>query len=60
MNTKNIDKRIREMIYPVRIVTTYGNVQNAESLLREKDLQITTTEPDCIVLEKSVKEKEKV
>jgi len=51
MNKNNIDTRTREMIYPVRIVATYGNVENAESLLREKYLQITTGEPDCIVLE---------
>jgi len=44
------DTRTREMIYPVRIVATYGNVENAESLLKEKYLQITTSEPDCIIM----------
>lgn len=48
---RNIDTRTREMIYPVRIVKTYGCVEHSENLLLEKDLQITTSEPNCISLE---------
>ncbi|MBQ6826199.1 MAG: alpha-L-rhamnosidase [Clostridia bacterium] len=46
-----IDERKREIIFPVRVVKEFGNIQNAESLLAEKDLQIGLSEPDCIILE---------
>lgn len=45
------DRRIREMILPVRILQTQGNVSNVESLLREKPLQITIAEQDCALLQ---------
>ena len=48
---RNIDTRTREMIYPIRIVKTYGCVEHSENLLLERDLQITTSEPNCIHLE---------
>ena len=38
------DMRVRETIFPIRIVKIFGNVQNAEALLQEKSLQITTNE----------------
>ena len=38
------DTRVRETIFPIRIVKVFGNVQNAEALLQEKPLQITTNE----------------
>ena len=44
------DTRVREHLLPVRIVKTCGNVADAESLLKEKDLQITIAEQDCAVL----------
>lgn len=47
----NRDTRIREMIFPVALVQIVGKVQNAESLLKYKDMQITTAELDCVVLE---------
>lgn len=45
------DPRIKRPLYPVRIVKTWGNVQNAEALLEEKDMQITTKEPVLTTLE---------
>lgn len=39
------DTRVRETIFPIKIVKVFGNVQNAEALLQEKPLQITTYEP---------------
>lgn len=44
------DTRVRETLLPVRIVKTFGNVEKAESLLREKPLQITIAETDCTTL----------
>ena len=46
----NGDIFINENIFPVRIVTTIGNVTDAEKLLLKKDLQITTDEPHCTTL----------
>ena len=39
------DTRVRETIFPSKIVKVFGKVQNAEALLQEKPLQITTYEP---------------
>lgn len=41
---------VHENIFPVRIVTVSGNVADAEKLLHKKELQITTSEPDCTTL----------
>ncbi len=46
-----IDERKREIIFPVRVVKEFGNIQNANSLLAEKDLQIGLSEPECVTLE---------
>jgi len=46
-----IDERKREIIFPVKVVKSFGNIQNAESLVVEKDLQIGLSEPDCVILE---------
>ena len=40
------DDRIREIIFPARIIETEGNVKNAENLLKEKDIQIGLNEID--------------
>jgi len=45
------DERKREIIFPVRVVKEFGNIQNADSLLVEKDLQIGLSEPECVTLE---------
>lgn len=45
------DTRVREFILPVRIVKTFGDVADAESLLREKPLQITIAERDFALLQ---------
>lgn len=48
---KNVDNEfIYKNIFPVKIISSSGNVLNAEVLLKEKILQITTNEPDCMVL----------
>ena len=47
---KKKDTRTREMIYPSRIVQIRGNVTNVENLMVEKNLQITTVEPECTIL----------
>lgn len=44
------DERIRRTVFPVRVVQTFGQVENVSSLLKEKPLQITTGEPDCALL----------
>ena len=44
------DTRVREIVLPVRIVKTFGDVTNAESLLKEKPMQITIAEQDCTTL----------
>ncbi len=46
-----IDERKKEIVFPVRVVKEFGNIQNAESLVMEKDLQIGLSEPDCVILE---------
>lgn len=48
---KNFDERVRETLFPVRIVKCFGKVTNAEGLLTEKSLQIGLNEPDCTVFE---------
>lgn len=48
---------IHENIFPVRIVTASGNVAEAEKLLQKKELQITTSEPDCTTLKNSKRSK---
>ena len=50
LTSEYIDKRIREIVFPVRIVATYGDVMGAENLLKHKPLQITIAERDCTVL----------
>lgn len=45
------DERVRETVFPVRIVKVFGGVSNAEALLKEKPLQIYLNEPDCAVFE---------
>lgn len=48
-----IDERKRKIIFPIRVVKEFGNIQNADSLLAEKDLQIGLSEPECVTLENS-------
>ena len=48
---KNYDRRLRQTLFPVRVVKTFGNVLNHEALLKEKPLQIGLNEPDCTVFE---------
>lgn len=45
------DERVRETLFPTRIVKLFGKVTNAEALLKEKPLQVNLNEPDCTVLE---------
>ncbi len=45
------DERKRGIIFPVRVVKEFGNIQNAKSLLAEKELQIGLSEPECVTLE---------
>lgn len=44
------DERTRKNIFPVKIVSIFGDVENAESLLVKKELQIGLNEPDCVTL----------
>lgn len=48
---KNYDRRLRQTLFPVRVVKTFGNISNHEALLKEKPLQIGLNEPDCTVFE---------
>lgn len=45
------DERVRETVFPVRIVKLFGKVSNAEALLKEQPLQVNLNEPDCAVFE---------
>ena len=45
------DKRVRETVFPVRIVKLFGRVSNAEALLKEQPLQVNLNEPDCAIFE---------
>ena len=45
------DKRCRKDVYPIKIIKTFGKVENAEALLEPKVAQITTDEPILTVLE---------
>lgn len=45
------DDRKRQLLFPCRIVKLFGNVKNAETLLKEKAAQIGLSEPECAVLE---------
>ena len=38
---KNRDTRVRETIFPSKVVNVFGNVQNAEALLQEKPLRLS-------------------
>ena len=49
------DERVRETLFPTRIVKLFGKVTNAEALLKEKPLQVNLNEPDCTVLENTGK-----
>lgn len=48
---KLLDERVRETIFPARIVKTFGKVKNAEMLTKPKSLQIGLKEPECTVFE---------
>lgn len=50
------DERVRETLFPIRIVKQFGKVTNAEALLKEKPLQVNLREPDCTVLENTENE----
>ena len=45
---------IHKDIFPVKIILTNGNVENAENLLIEKNLQISTSEPIITKLKNNV------
>ena len=45
------DERMRETLFPTRIVKLFGKVTNADKLLKEKPLQVNLNEPDCTVFE---------
>ena len=45
------DDRKRQILFPVRVVKTFGNVTNAESLLIEKDVQIGFAEKELTFFE---------
>ena len=44
------DRRVKDYILPARILFTEGDVSDAESLLREKDLQILLEEDDVCTI----------
>lgn len=48
---KAYDERVRETIFPVKIVKVFGNVANSELLTKPKTLQIGLGEPDCTVFQ---------
>ena len=48
---KLYDERVRETIFPVRVIKAFGNVKNAEMLTKPKPLQIGLKEPGCTVFE---------
>lgn len=50
INMTAADPRVRRTVYPTRLVGTFGQVDNAETLLREKTLQILLTENDLVTL----------
>ncbi len=50
INSTYTDKRIRQDILPVRVVATFGDVKNAEYLLKEKLPQVTLKESSCVTL----------
>ena len=45
------DERVRDSLFPIRLVKQFVMVTNAEALLKEKPLQVNLREPDCTVLE---------
>lgn len=45
------DPRVRRSLYPRRVVLCHGGIEGADSLLQEKNLQITTNEPDVAVMD---------
>lgn len=47
------DERVRETVFPTRIVKLFGKVTNAETLLKEKPLQVSLSESDCADFENS-------
>lgn len=51
------DVRSREFIFPTRIVWTAGNVENTETLLKEKPLQSTLPSGDICVMKNEGTEK---
>ena len=48
---KLLDERVRETIFPVRVIKAFGNIKNAEMLTKPKPLQIGLKEPECTVFE---------
>lgn len=49
--TNNLDTRTRKNIFPVKIVKTFGNVQNQSQLFKDEYLQISPDEWDLTVLD---------
>ena len=44
---------IQKDIFPIKIIETQGSITNADSLLKNKELQITTNEEDVTSLKNS-------
>lgn len=45
------DEKIRKYLLPNRLLWKSGRIDGEDALFREKDLQIFTNEPDCMVME---------
>lgn len=46
-----LDERVRETIFPARVIKAFGSVKSAEMLTTPKSLQIGLKEPECTVFE---------
>lgn len=44
---------VNEIVFPKQIILSEGCIENADNLLVEKDLQITTDEPECTIIKNS-------
>lgn len=45
------DNRVRDFIFPIKIKAIGGNIENAEALTKESELQIATVEPSLMRVE---------
>ena len=53
MNFCGQDEKIKKYLMPEKLLLKAGDVSGEENIFIKKDIQISTTEPDCLVMSNS-------